>query len=724
MGTTESGPVMNLDELRGQLAGRVAFLPLLGSILLGIQLSGNRRAVEPAQFALLSGLLIVSTGVWLLMRSHPRLARHLLVWGLAGVLLAAMWQRPDVWLPFSGLALVFVSAMVVSGGEIATAGLIAAAALALVLRGERAYPLPALTIALAFGAVLAWLIVTNLYTALAWAWTMQKRADESLELARDHQGELARTLKALDNSNIVLRRTQRELIGARQQAELARAMKEQFAANVSHELRTPLNLILGFSEIMSLSAEVYGSVQWPATLKQDVNQVYRSARHLLGLIDDVLDLSRFEIAGFTLNKERVPLSPLLTETAEIARDLFHDRPVRLETAIPVDLPTAEVDGIRIRQVLLNLLTNAARFTEQGVVQVNAYTADDQVFVHIRDTGPGISQDKLPYLFNEFYQVDRSLSRKQGGAGLGLAISKRFVEAHGGRIWVESEQGRGSTFSFSLPLAEPDLATPLHIPGLTDTRSASQQPPVLVVDPDPAVTALVNRHLTSYHALQVAAAELVTEQVLLHHPQAVIVNLPPGSRPDDALALPTSTPLITCSLPSQAWVAADLQVTACLIKPITAERLNQQLEQLPAARDILVVDDDRGFCRLVERMLDTHAQATGRAYHVRRAYDGESGLAELAAAPPDLLLLDLIMPDVDGFQILARMRADPQWSAIPVILLTATSLAEDVLSLRRGEVVVRRPEGLRPAEVLRCLEAVIPVLEPHYDERAVPEELRS
>ncbi len=720
MSTTESGRAMNLDELRSQLASRVAILPLLGAILLGIALSGGRRAVEPEQFALLSSLLGISGGVWLLMRSYPRLARHLLIWGLLAVLLGVMWRRPEIWLPFSGLVLVFVSAMVVSGGELVTAGLIGASAAALVMRIDRPYPLPALTIALALAAVLAWLIVNTLYMALAWAWTMQKQADESLELARDHQGELARTLKALDNSNIILRRTQRELINARLQAEAARGMKEQFAANVSHELRTPLNLILGFSEIMSLSPEVYGDVQWPPTLKQDINQVYRSARHLLGLIDDVLDLSRFEIAGFILNKTRVALTPLLADTVEMARDLFHDRPVRLEIAIAADLPTVEVDAIRIRQVLLNLLTNAARLTEAGVVRVSAYEVDHRVLVQVSDTGPGIPADKLPHLFSEFYQVDRSLSRRQGGAGLGLAISKRFVEAHGGRIWVESQHGHGSTFSFSLPLAEPDTPEALSIPGLMDADKTPLQPPVLVLDPDPAVTALVDRHLKQYRALQVTPPERLTEQVLLHHPQAVIVNLPPGVRLGDGLALPTSTPVIACSLPSQAWVADDLRVAACLIKPITAERLNEQVEQRPDVHDILVVDDDRGFCRLVERMLHAHAAEMGRAYRIRRAYDGESGLAELRAAPPDLLLLDLIMPDVDGFQILQELRADPQLAGIPVVLLTATSLAEDALALHRGEVTVRRPEGLRPAEVLRCLEAVIPVLEPHYDERAVPE----
>lgn len=158
MSTTESGRAMNLDELRGQLASRVAILPLLGAILLGVALSGSRRAVEPEQIALLSGLLGISGGVWLLMRNYPRLARHLLIWGLLAVLLGVMSRRPEIWLPFSGLVLVFVSAMVVSGGELVTAGLIGASAAALVMRVDRPYPLPALTVALALAAVLAWLI--------------------------------------------------------------------------------------------------------------------------------------------------------------------------------------------------------------------------------------------------------------------------------------------------------------------------------------------------------------------------------------------------------------------------------------------------------------------------------------------------------------------------------------------------------------------------------------
>ncbi len=708
---------MNLDELRSQLAGRVALLPVIGAMILGIQLSGLRQAITPESVAVMVGFLALSGGAALLMRAHPRLARHWVAWGFTAVLLAAMWANPALWLPFAGLTLVFVNAMIVSGGELVTAGLIGVAAAWLMDHQAHAYPLSELVLALILAAVLAWLIVRTLYTALEWAWTMQRQADDTLEVARNRQGELARALKALDNSYIILRRTQRELVAARKQAEQAQLMKEQFAANVSHELRTPLNIILGFSEVMSLSSEVYGDLHWPPILKQDINQIYRSARHLLDLIDDVLDLSRFEISGFVLNKEVVALSAHLRETIAIAEDLFHGRAVRLEADIPDDLPAMEIDPIRIRQVLLNLLANAARFTAKGSVRVSVQHDDRAVSISVADMGPGIPADKLPFLFDEFYQADRSLSREHGGAGLGLAISKHFVEAHNGRIWVESDRGRGSTFTFTLPLMDAAragrlLAQPMPLA----SEAAESHPLVLVVDPDATVAAMIDRHLAGYSAVQVETLATLPEKVLLHHPQAVIVNIAPGQDNVSATAVPASVPVIACSLPSQAWVADNLKVAACLIKPISSELLLQAVARFEGVHDILVVDDDRGFCRLVERML----QASEVGYTVRRAYDGESGLAALREQPPDLLLLDLIMPEVDGFMVLAAMREDARLAGTPVIVLTATSLAEDALSQCRGEMIIRRPEGLRPAEVLRCLEAIAGVLEPHYDERALPE----
>jgi signal transduction histidine kinase/DNA-binding response OmpR family regulator len=721
MSTIKHGADVNLLELRSQLAGRLAVVVIVGSYIATVMTMWPiimRQPYPADELRLLIALLAIGAGVRLSVNTYPTAARHLLVWGLVAVMLAAMWTFTIPWLPFAGLTLVFVSAMLVAGSEFVTMGAVAALATWLTYSGARAYPLPGLLVALASGMIMAWLVVRTLYTALGWAWTMQQRADHLLELARDRQGELSNALKSVDSANAILRRTQRELIAARKQAEEARLMKEQFAANVSHELRTPLNIIMGFSEMMYLSPEVYGEVSWPTNLRQDVYQIYSSSRHLLEMIDDVLDLSRFEMMRFTLNKEPTPLEPLLREAMDIATGLFRGRPIQLETEISRDLPTLEVDRTRIRQVLLNLLNNAAHFTEAGKVRVEAKQADGEVLVSVGDTGPGIPADKASLIFDEFYQVDRSLHRKHGGTGLGLAISKRFVEAHDGRIWVESEEGAGSTFTFTLPipgeyvpLARVKMDRPLELPR-EETRV-----PILVVDPDPAVADLVRRYIEEYEVIQVEDAEQVTEEVLLHHPQAVVYNVPPGEdERHQNLSLPV--PFIECSLPSRSWVANDLAVAACLTKPVTREQLLHELGRLGNVHDVLVVDDDWGFCQLVVRTLE----AASQSYKVRRAYDGADGLQAMRDRRPDVVLLDLIMPGVDGFEVLERMRTAPQLADVPVILVTATSYAEDALEQRRGQVVIRRAEGLNPAEVLRCLRAVTGVLKPQYDERATPEDV--
>jgi signal transduction histidine kinase/CheY-like chemotaxis protein len=712
---------VNLQELRSQLAGRLAIVVIVSNYLAAIAAMWPIIIHQPYpadELRLLVALLAIGAGVRLSVNAYPTVARHLLAWGLVAVMLTAMGTFAIPWLPFAGLALIFMNAMLVAGGGFATAGIVAALAIWLTYIGNRAYPLPGLLVALALGMIMAWLVVRTQYTALGWAWMMQQRADHLLELARDRQGELSNALKSVDTANAILRRTQRELIAARKQAEEARLMKEQFAANVSHELRTPLNIIMGFSEMMYLSPEVYADMPWPASLRQDVYQVYSSSRHLLEMIDDVLDLSRFEMARFTLNKETTPLETLLREAVDIAAGLFRGRPIQLETEICPDLPTLEVDRTRIRQVLLNLLNNAARFTETGKVRVEARQAEGEVLVSISDTGPGIPADKTSLIFDEFYQVDRSLHRKHGGTGLGLAISKRFVEAHDGHIWVESEEGVGSTFTFTLPI--PGEYVPLARVRLDHPLELMQEEarvPILVIDPDPAVADLLRRHIEEYEVIQVEDAAQLSEKVLLHHPQAVIYNVPPGENEHlQDFSLPV--PFVECSLPSQSWVANDLAVTACLTKPVTRERLLHEVERLGKVHDVLVVDDDWGFCQLVVRTLEAGSQP----YKVRRAYDGAEGLQAMRDRRPDVVLLDLIMPGVDGFEVLEKMRLEPGLANIPVILVTATSYAEDALEQRRGQVVIHRTDGLNPAEVLRCLRAVIGVLKPQYDERATPEDV--
>jgi len=718
MSVIEVGPDVNLKELRSQLVGRISWLLMgVGGLLATVAMPGT--GFQSDRFGVFVALFGLGMCVWRLGKARPALGSHLLIWGLVAVLLAAMWLFADPWIPFVGLMLPFISTMLVSGAEFVTIGAVAALAAWWTLGGYRLYPLTALLAALAVGAVSAWLLVRTLYTALEWAWTMQQRADRLLKEARDSRGELSRALHSLDKTNWILRRTQRELILARRQAEEARLMKEQFAANVSHELRTPLNLILGFTEIMCLSPEVYGKTDWPDTLRRDIRRIHRSSRHLLEMINDILDLSRFEVVGFTLNRQATPLEPLLRETLEIVEDLFRDQPLRLEVQIEQNLPTLEIDRLRVRQVLLNLLNNAARFTEEGSVRLAARRAGGEVMISVSDTGPGIPPDELPHLFQEFYQVDRSLHRRQGGAGLGLAISKHFVEAHDGRIWVESEEGVGSTFTFTLPIpGEHVPVSHLQMERPPEMMRPEARPPILVVDPDPVVAALLRRHLEGYEVVHVREHQRLAEEVALHHPRAVVCNVPPGRAWDAHDAPLVSATVIECSLVSQAWLADDLGVAACLTKPIMPDILLREIDRLGEIQDVLVVDDDRGFCQLIERML----QASGRAFRVRRAYGGADGMMALRARRPDVLLLDLVMPGVDGFQVLEEMRREPDLADVPVVVLTATSVAEDALRQRSSRFVVHRPDGLHSAEALRCLRAVIGALEPHYDERSVPAEV--
>ncbi len=711
--------VANREGLRRQLVHHMA-LALMGASSLAMWMALPTKPFPLAAFSLWAMLLGLGLGVQLLLDKHPTLARHVLVWGLTAVLLRAMWQFFDPWLPFLSLLLIFVGAILVSGSEFVIAGAAGALAVRLTSIGARVYPLPDLFLALALGLTSAWLAVRTIYTALDWVWNMHQEVNRLLEETRAHRAELSRVVKSLRLSNTLLRRTQRELVFARRQAEEAQRMKEQFAANISHELRTPLSLILGFSEVMYLSPEVYGEVHWPPPLRRDVHHIYRNSRHLLEMIDDVLDLSRFEIAGFPLNKEPTPLEPLLQDTVEIAEDLFRGDPACLEVRIARDLPTLEIDRTRIRQVLLNLLKNARRFAEAGTVMLEAKRTDGEVVISVSDTGPGISQDKLPHIFDEFYQVDQSLRRSHQGAGLGLAISKRFVQAHDGRIWVESEEGCGAMFSFTLPI--PDCALP--VAGLFRTRAVEPswpdepRPCVLVIDADPAVASFVHRHTEEYEVVHVEDPRRLDAEIRMHHPRAVVYNVPPGGRQGRDCTTSMSVPLIECSLPSQAWVAHDLAVAACLTKPFTAERLLREIQQLDGVRDVLVVDDDRGIGELVKRILAT----TDRPFDIRRAYDGREGLTAMRSQRPDLVLLDLIMPNVDGFGVLDEMQGDADLAGVPVILLTVTSYAEDTLAQHNSQVVVRRPgDSLQPAEVVRCLRAAIGVLEPRYDEASVPEE---
>jgi len=263
-----------------------------------------------------------------------------------------------------------------------------------------------------------------------------------------------------DLLNEQLYRTTLALEEARAAAEAAYRSKSNFMATMSHELRTPLNIIIGFSTAILEHPEMYGDVKLDEQILQDIAEIRRSGQHLLGLINDILDLAKVEAGKLELNKTNLQLLPLLEETIRTAQALINDRPIQLRREYCEPLPTVFADEVRVRQVLLNLVSNACKFTHSGEIAVGARTDSNEVIVWVRDTGIGIAPEDQERIFQQFEQIEHADTRQHAGTGLGLAICRWLVELHGGRMWLESELGKGSIFFFSLPRTRAGGESPL------------------------------------------------------------------------------------------------------------------------------------------------------------------------------------------------------------------------------------------------------------------------
>jgi CheY-like chemotaxis protein len=268
-------------------------------------------------------------------------------------------------------------------------------------------------------------------------------------------------------------------------------------------------------------------------------------------------------------------------------------------------------------------------------------------------------------------------------------------------------GEGSTFTIALAVEEPSPGGQLYRTRALEARPSDKLAPVLVVDPDPAVTGMVQRHLTDYEVIPLANGLELEAQVATHHPVAVVWNVMPGETPlGPALSVPV--PIITCSLPSRTWMADAFGALACLNKPINFEQLNQYIDSL-GVENLLVVDDNSGICQLVERSLAARSDSVT----VRVAYDGESGLSAMRQQPPDLLLLDLIMPGLNGRQVFDIMQQEETLADIPVILLTATDFIGEQFTGQHSQLTVHRSQMLQPLELLHCIQPILKVLQPPY-----------
>jgi signal transduction histidine kinase/CheY-like chemotaxis protein/ABC-type sugar transport system substrate-binding protein len=484
-----------------------------------------------------------------------------------------------------------------------------------------------------------------------------------------------------------------QALDARAIAEKADRLKTVLLANVSHELRTPLNVILGYSQttLDSLSA---GTADL-AELGQDVAQIYRSGQHLLRLINDLLDLSRAEIDELDLLPETFETRSFLEDIFQAsARNFGPDDAVAWQLDLPPDLPQIAADPVRLRQVLLNLLHNAHKFTQQGRIVLGAELAPPELHLWVSDTGIGIAEELREQIFAPFVSVGEGARRREG-IGLGLSIARRLVHLHHGRMLLESQAGVGSTFHIYLPLplaAAPEPAWPSLL-----LISAAATPPEQIVrlaerrglalvrlhpgDDPAALLASARPALLAWDLATAAADGWALVEQIRSHPQL------------------GSLPLVLYHGEADALLDT---ATGVLVKPLSDSALVETLQSLdPHAPDgsILVVEDDAHIRALHRRLLAEHFPG----YTVHEAGDGRAALELLARESPSLIVLDLVMPEVDGFAVLEALRANPRTAAIPVLVLSGRALsADDVRRLGEARVIFQTKDLLAAGELAEVL----------------------
>jgi signal transduction histidine kinase/CheY-like chemotaxis protein len=514
---------------------------------------------------------------------------------------------------------------------------------------------------------------------------------------------------AIENVRLLseLRARTTELEEKSRQLEMASQHKSQFLANMSHELRTPLNAIIGLTEMMYSNAARFGTEKAIEPLRR----VNRAGTHLLGLINQVLDLSKIEAGKLELAPESVSLAPLVDEVVGTARQLAEQNKNRLVSEVAADLAPITADPMRLRQILLNLLSNACKFTKEGEVALKVRKVTDGrnwIELAVSDTGIGMTAEQQAKLFEEFTQADSSTARRYGGTGLGLAITRRLARMMGGDVTVTSEPGKGSVFTVRLPGGADAVAAAGAASAAAPAREC-----ILVIDDDATARELIAEQLAG-EGFSVATAAGGLEGLRLAkelRPIAITLDVMmpdldgwsvlAALRQDAELA---EIPVIMVTIVDEQRRGVALGAAGYLTKPIDRERLNRIVgryrSQARPARVLLVEDDDIQRERARAWLQDQH-------WVVEEAANGRDALARLRANRPDVILLDLMMPEMDGFAVVAALQQEPAWKEIPVIVITARDLAAaDRERLNSGVQSVLVKEQFRPAELVERIRGLM------------------
>jgi signal transduction histidine kinase/CheY-like chemotaxis protein len=488
----------------------------------------------------------------------------------------------------------------------------------------------------------------------------------------------------------------REIAQKSNEVEVASRHKSEFLASMSHELRTPLNAVIGFSDV--LLEGMFGELN--EKQRDYLQDIRDSGQHLLELLNDILDLSKIEAGRMRLEPSPFLLSTVLEDGLRMVRDRASQHAIELSVDVEKGVGMIVADELKIKQVVLNLLTNAVKFTpDGGRVEIAAKKLDGHVEVTVVDTGIGIAIEDQARIFESFEQGKREV--KEEGTGLGLTLSRRIVELHGGRIWVESKVGEGSTFAFTIPTRLP-AAQPEPVPVGADGEPAEAEngrPTILIVEDDEHSIDLLSLHLNGAGfkvelardgrqgldlARQLHPAGIVLDIIL---PELDGWDLLASVKADPDVA---DIPVIVVSMLDERGKGFALGAAEYLVKPVGRDDVLAALDRCfhapGAVNRVLVIDDDPSALELIKAVLEPEG------YTVDRASGGEEGVALATRAQPDVILLDLLMPNVDGFAVVERLRAGPTTADIPIVVLTSKTMTREDKQRLNGQISFLAKKG--------------------------------